>query len=189
MDRFFIFITAACISTYWLTVIVKSILIKSKIGKAPNVLPKEWQGLLSRIIMLPMILYWIYLPWSFLITNKQAPYPIISIVGSTLAVIALSLSYYCWHFMGKSWRIGIDPQEKTEVICSGPFKYSRHPIYALSMLLMLATTLTLQSSQSIILWCIHFSLFYLEARREEAYMILTHKQNYIDYALKTRRFI
>ena len=189
MYQFSLFITASCITAYWLTVVVKSILIRSKIGKTPNIIPKEWQGAVSRLIMLPMICYWIILPW-LCIYHQEAPIiPIIARIGSFSAILALGFSYYCWYYMGNSWRIGIDPKEKTEVITTGPFKYSRHPIYALSILLMLATLLTLQNLYAVLLSCTHFILFYFEALREEKYMLKTHQASYAEYISKTRRFI
>lgn len=188
MNSWSLLTLSLCISLYWLTVFIKSVIITVKIGKAPNVLPKEWQGILSRIFMLPMIIYWLIVPWRTLLSNTPSPLPILSGFGAILACVALGLSYYCWHVMGNHWRIGIDPKEKTQVINNGPFKYSRHPIYALSILLMLATLLTLQSKQALLLSCIHFVLFYFEALREERYMLATHKEDYAQYAAKTARF-
>jgi protein-S-isoprenylcysteine O-methyltransferase Ste14 len=182
-------ITALTINIYWLTVAVKSFLIRSRIGKTPNILPKEWLGLLSRIIMLPMICFWCVLPW-YNISHVNFIFSLsLSILGTTLAVIALVLSYYCWYFMGNSWRIGIDPKEKTDLVITGPFKYIRHPIYTLSMLLMTGTFITYQTLIAFYLLCVHFLLFYIEALREETYMLKVHKDHYKNYMRKAGRFL
>ena len=31
--------------------------------------------------------------------------------------------------MGRSWRMGIDPAEKTSLVTRGPYRWMRHPIY------------------------------------------------------------
>lgn len=176
------------VSLYWLTVVIKSILISPKIGKLPNVLPKEWLGLLSRLFMLPMIIVWITYPIQACFSGLLPTYPLLSAMGSALAVVALGFSFYSWHAMGTSWRIGIDNKESTALVTNGPFRFIRHPIYTLSILLMLATFLTLQTKMAFYLMCIHFLLFYIEARREEAFLIKKHQTSYIDYMAGTGRF-
>lgn len=189
MQQIFLIITALCVNFYWLTVAVKSILIKSKIGKTPNIVPKEWLGALSRLIMLPMICFWCILPWYSLTKTNHLYSVSFAVLGALCSIIGLTVSYYCWYFMGNSWRIGIDPKEKTQLVISGPFKYVRHPIYTLSMLLMFGTFLTLQSMTSLYLLIVHFILFYIEAVREEFYMLTVHKTDYSEYMRQAGRFL
>jgi protein-S-isoprenylcysteine O-methyltransferase Ste14 len=188
VKTFYVCLLAASISTYWLTVIIKSVLISPKIGKLPNVLPKEWLGALSRLIMLPMIILWIILPYHTLFYGPLPHLAWVSMLGATLAFLSLILSFYSWHAMGNSWRIGIDNKEDTQLITKGPFRYIRHPIYTLSILLMLGTFLTLQSYAAFYLLCVHFLLFYTEARREEAFLVKKHQANYTNYIKVTGRF-
>jgi protein-S-isoprenylcysteine O-methyltransferase Ste14 len=179
---------AICVSVYWSIVMVKAVLITPKIGKAPNVIPKEALGLLSRLIMLPLILCWILYPWytAFMFTPA---YPILAGLGSLMCIAALVLTIYCWHYMGSSWRIGIDPKEKNTLITDGPFARIRHPIYALSMLLMLGSWLSVQTLPMFIIFCIHWFIFTLEAYREEQYLCKTHGSVYQAYMAKTCRFL
>lgn len=179
---------ALCISSYWTTVVIKVIRIKAKIGKSPNVIPKESLGYLSRAIMLPLVLLWIILPWhatfsSEIISSKFAWFGSVICFGSYLSTL------YCWHYMGNSWRIGIDPQEKNKLITDGPFKHIRHPIYALSMLLMLGSLLCLQTIGMLILFCVHWFIFTLEAVREERYLVKTFGETYQEYMQHTNRFL
>ena len=178
----------ACVSGYWLTVFVKAMLITSKIGKTPNVIPKEILGLLSRMVMLPLIACWIVLPWhaTFYITPLSHP---IAWVGSFICVMALALTIYCWYYMGNSWRIGIDPKEKNTLITDGPFKHIRHPIYSLSMLLMLGSLLAVQTTSMLVIFCVHWVLFTLEAYREERYLSKVHGAAYNEYVHQTNRFL
>ena len=101
---------------------------------------------------------------------------------------SLKSHFYCWYYMGLNWRIGIDYQEKTTLLNNGPFKKIRHPIYTLSMLLMLGTCLVLQTNLAIILLCAHLFLFSLEAIREEQHMIQKHPLEYVNYIKQTGRF-
>jgi len=91
--------------------------------------------------------------------------------------------------MGNSWRIGIDPKEKNQLITDGPFKHIRHPIYALSMLLMLGSLLCVQTNVMLVLFCIHWSIFSLEAIREERYLSKIYGETYQNYMNQTNRFL
>lgn len=42
--------------------------------------------------------------------------------------------------MGDSWRVGVDPTERTGLITQGPFALARNPIF--TMMLLTATGLT-----------------------------------------------
>lgn len=183
-----IFLCAVCVSLYWLIVVIKVFLITPKIGKAPNVIPKEVLGALSRLVMLPLLLCWIFLPWQafFLHTSH---YNLISWLGAGLAIFALGMSCYCWYYMGSSWRIGIDPKETNDLVTQGPFKYMRHPIYSLSMLLVFACFLGIQTKLMFVVLCIHWLLFIGEACREERYLYKVHGDNYAEYVRNSNRFL
>ncbi len=91
--------------------------------------------------------------------------------------------------MGKSWRMGIDPNEKTPLVVSGPYAYVRHPIYALSSVLMLATMLAIPSPLMIAVGITHLLLLQWEARREEQHLIRVHGQLYQNYFDSVGRFV
>ena len=179
---------AVCVSLYWLTVFVKALLITPKIGKTPNIIPKEALGFISRLIMLPLIAGWIFLPWQATFFITPALYQL-AWAGAFSCAAALALTAYCWYYMGNTWRIGIDPKEKNTLITDGPFKHIRHPIYSLSMLLMLGSFLSVQTPSMFVLFCIHWILFTLEAYREERYLCKIHGAVYKDYIHKTNRFL
>ncbi|NDH08411.1 MAG: isoprenylcysteine carboxylmethyltransferase family protein [Gammaproteobacteria bacterium] len=184
----FALFSALCISAYWGTVVLKVVRIRAKIGKTPNVIPKESLGYISRAIMLPLIILWIMLPWQ---AAFSAPviYSTLGCLGMAFCFIAYTASLYCWHYMGNSWRIGIDPKEKNTLITDGPFKHIRHPIYALSMLLMLGSLCCVQSSYMLALFAIHWFIFTMEALREERYLSHIYGETYQQYMKKTNRFL
>ena len=179
---------ALCITSYWGTVVIKVIRITAKIGKSPNVIPKESLGYLSRAIMLPLVILWIAFPWQAAFTTAIISSKL-GWMGAVICFVSYLLTLYCWHYMGSSWRIGIDPKEKNKLITDGPFKHIRHPIYALSMLMMLGSLLCLQTVTMLVLFVIHWFLFTLEAVREERYLVKTYGDTYQDYMKHTNRFL
>ena len=47
--------------------------------------------------------------------------------------------------MGASWRIGVDPDERTELVMDGPFAVVRNPIFAAMLPTALGLTLLVPS--------------------------------------------
>ena len=186
---------------YWGTVIIKAVRLSRKIGKDPNVLPREKTGRSLRLLWTPAIIAWCILPWVSAFRGfahlwyLRPLWPMtpqtqwIGVVAALLGLLALVLTFICWRQMGRSWRIGIDPGEKTELIILGAYRIVRHPIYALSIILMLCTFLTVPTFLMLATALIHITLITLEALREEQYLRQIHGAPYIAYCVRTGRFI
>lgn len=192
------FISAVCLSVYWASVVVKLVRLSKKIGKDPNAIPRERLGQLLRIIWYPTVLLWIAQCWGatlqWEISNWVTPlsgsiWIVLGYIGAVIAIITTALTFVCWHKMGRSWRIGIDPNEKTELIITGPYRYVLHPIYSLSLLLAFGTLLTVPSLLMLVTVIIHSSLLCYEAIREEHYLVLQHGEQYLNYKKTVGRFI
>ncbi|MGE5608956.1 MAG: methyltransferase family protein, partial [Bacillota bacterium] len=110
-------------------------------------------------------------------------------LGVAIAAIAFAATWACWRKMGKSWRMGIDPNEHTQLIVTGPYAYVRHPIYALSSLLMLATVAIIPSPLILLVALAHLALLQWEARREEKHLLNQHGTTYAAYYTQVGRFI
>jgi protein-S-isoprenylcysteine O-methyltransferase Ste14 len=190
-----VLIVGSIMAFYWARVLRLAWKEKRRTGQAANLLPPEPLGRALRIIWFPTITLWIILPllagslgrtWIFRPLYVSA---IIAWSALTVAVAAFTATLVCWKKMGKSWRMGINPNDKTQLIISGPYAYLRHPIYALSSLLMLCTMAILPSPAMLTVGLVHLILLQWEARREEKYLTALHGPTYGDYAAKTGRFV
>ena len=189
-------------AVYWGTVLVKSYRLSRKIGRDPNVIPREKTGRRLRILWAPTVLAWCVVPWvTFFLPPSGGPFivrtfgangraaVVAGYFGAGIGLIALWATFLCWRKMGRSWRIGIDPNEKTQLIISGPYKWVRHPIYALSILLMICSVAAVPSLLMAVIAGIHITMLQLEARREERYLIGVHGADYRSYMESVGRFI
>jgi protein-S-isoprenylcysteine O-methyltransferase Ste14 len=113
---------------------------------------------------------------------------VVSWMSAAVALAALLATMKCWKEMGRSWRMGIDPNEKTSLVVTGPYAYVRHPIYALSLLLMLSTVVCLPSPLMMVAGVIHGIFLIWEARREEKHLATTHGEIYLAYCARVGRF-
>lgn len=190
------FLIGIIILIYWLRVLQMVARTRKTQGRAANFIPPEPLGRLLRIVWVPTVLGWVFVPlltpW---IGNRPwilAPlfgHPIIAWAGFAVAVAAFYGTWICWQRMGKSWRMGIDPNERTQLVCSGPYAYVRHPIYALSSVLMICCVLAVASPLMICVGLLHLLLLQWEARREEQFLTALHGPAYSDYASRCGRFI
>src|SRR5258705_9002873 len=116
---------------------------KPRPGGGATLSPAEPLGGALRIFCFPAVVLWIALPillatralgplqrlWVFSPVYRQ---PVVSWIALGLAVAAFIATWVCWRKMGRSWRMGIDPNDRTKLVVTGPYARLRHPIYALS---------------------------------------------------------
>jgi protein-S-isoprenylcysteine O-methyltransferase Ste14 len=190
MDRIPAFVSGCCLLVYWGAVVVKAQRAR-RWQHGANVIPPERIGRWLRIIWVPLVIVWCAQPWIVVTQNQHGTSMTrgIGIAGAILCVIATAATFACWRAMGRSWRIGIDPAEKTELVMAGPFRRVRHPIYALSIVLMIGTLAATQTRVMLAVAIIHFVLMQWEASREEAHLLQNHGEKYARYRAATGRFV
>jgi protein-S-isoprenylcysteine O-methyltransferase Ste14 len=209
MERIPALIAAICLTVYWFWVLVKLVRLGLAIGKDPNALPREPVGQMMRLIWYPCVLVLLVGLWmtasrrpALISSGMQSPSDWIAwvwipadsmwvVVGvATLICIACTVfTFVCWRRMGRSWRIGIDPGEKLEIVSTGPYRYVRHPIYALRMVINLCAFIMAPTMLVAIPAAVDFLLLQIEARREERYMESKHGPEYAKYKNSVGRFI
>jgi protein-S-isoprenylcysteine O-methyltransferase Ste14 len=55
--------------------------------------------------------------------------PVVAAAGLVLMVAGSVVTVWAQFAMGRSWRIGVDTSERTELVTRGPFRSVRNPIY------------------------------------------------------------
>jgi len=184
------------VGAYWARVIKMVLKQRRRTGRDANFVPRETLGLVLRFIWYPVVAMWVAHPYLNAVwINPPSPFrplyddPRLAWAGVCVAAMSLGFTWICWKRMGKSWRMGIDPNEKTQLIFSGPYAFVRHPIYALSCLLMIASALTIPSMLMLILATLHILFLQWEASREERYLVQTHGQAYTAYRRHVGRML
>ena len=186
-------IAGCCLLAYWGTVVRKALRFTRKEAHGVNLVPPERVGRWIRVLWVPTIVAWCVQPWlalrkDFHHSAHDLGWTVLAFVGAAACVIATIATFWCWREMGRSWRIGIDPEEKTQLIFSGPFRIVRHPIYTLSILLILGTLATTPTPVMLVIAIVHIACLQFEARREEAYLLGKHGHAYADYRKRVGRF-
>jgi len=192
------FIAALITTAYWARAMRLAWKFKKQTGNAANFTPPEDLGRKIRILWRPLVVIWIAHFFLNAFTGAQklplllrplAQNPLIAWLSLALLATGLLATLVCWKGMGKSWRMGINPQEKTQLIVSGPYAWIRHPIYAIQSLMLVASMALLPSPLMLISCALMIIFLQWEARREEKYLLIHHGDGYRDYCRQTGGFV
>lgn len=113
----------------------------------------------------------------------------LEISGLFLAAALFLLGWAIWSFL--HFNTTILPHRSNRVLIqSGPFRYSRNPVYL--AFLLIQTAVAIATGNGWILLLLPLNWYLLETRvicREEAYLLRTFGEDYTDYRAKVRRWI
>ena len=111
-------------------------------------------------------------------------------IGAGIFVFGLCATLVAQEAMGRSWRIGVDASERTDLVTSGPFQVVRNPIFAamlpasLGLVLMVPNVVALASFVALVV-----ALEIQTRLVEEPYLLRTHGATYARYARAVGRFV
>jgi protein-S-isoprenylcysteine O-methyltransferase Ste14 len=111
-------------------------------------------------------------------------------IGIAIAVAGIGATFYAQLAMGASWRIGVDPEERTGLVTGGPFALVRNPIYAAMLPSVLGLAMLVPSWVAIAGLAGLAITLELQVRVvEEPHLLQVHGQAYADYAVRVGRFV
>jgi protein-S-isoprenylcysteine O-methyltransferase Ste14 len=115
--------------------------------------------------------------------------PALRWAGVTCFVLSIPIIALAQVQMGRSWRIGIDHQRKTELVTGGIFTRSRNPIFLGMRINLLGLFLFLPNGATFAIWIAAELLMGVQVRLEEAHLNNAIGTDYTDYSRKVRRWI
>lgn len=181
---------------YWGRVLQMAARSRKRAGRSANLIPREKLGRALRLFWAPAIIIWVGQPWvtALIRTPSQLLVPLycnawIAWAAVAVCAVGLAATWICWKKMGRQWRMGIDPTERSQLISTGPYAYVRHPIYAISQAIMIASICAIPSPLMIAAGAVHLILIQWEALREEKYLLNVDRAAYEAYCLRVGRFI
>jgi protein-S-isoprenylcysteine O-methyltransferase Ste14 len=116
--------------------------------------------------------------------------PTIAVVGLVLTIVGTMATFSAQLAMGQSWRTGVDPDERTPLVTSGPFAWVRNPIMSsvlmtcVGLVLMVPTVIGLLGLTAVVI-----AAQLLVRLVEEPYLRRVHGEEYQRYAARTGRFV
>jgi protein-S-isoprenylcysteine O-methyltransferase Ste14 len=174
----------ACIDGLWVTWLtiwfVAALRVKPTVYRQPR-----WQRVLFMICILAAAIAMQQLPglrrWLFF------PGPLTEALGVSLCAAGLGWAVWARIHLGRNWSGFVTVKQDHELIQSGPYRITRHPIYTGVLLAIFGTLLALAPTYGgalgMALACIGF---YIKLRQEEAVMTRTFPEAYPAYRRRVR---
>jgi protein-S-isoprenylcysteine O-methyltransferase Ste14 len=110
--------------------------------------------------------------------------------GFVLTGVGIVGTFAAQMAMGSSWRIGVDPDETTELVTGGVFSLMRNPIYTFMIIAWIGFALLVPTWLS--LAAVPMGILGLEIQVrwvEEPHLIRTHGEPYLAWARRVGRFV
>jgi protein-S-isoprenylcysteine O-methyltransferase Ste14 len=192
-------VLAMTITTYWTTVSLFVLNRRLRHGQSAGVFPRQRVERRLWLLAVPVCAGWIALPWLGLTlaapglalpvwATDWAAVVCLRIAAAGVAVVGYLLSAACWVRMGRSWTIAVVPKQDTRLVTAGLYRWVRHPIYALSIVLMLASAVVLPTVPMALLAALHLIALGFKARNEERHLLRHFGHDYARYCEQVGRF-
>jgi protein-S-isoprenylcysteine O-methyltransferase Ste14 len=111
-------------------------------------------------------------------------------IGVVIAGVGIVFTFCAQLAMGDSWRIGVDPEERTQLVTGGPFKLVRNPIYSAMIPTVLGLVLMVPNVLSVLGLVALIAGLELQVRMvEEPHLLRTYGDSYAEYAARVGRFV
>ncbi len=192
-------VVALTVCAYWVRVGAMVVRMRRREHRDVGVVPERAGERAMWLLFVPVVALWCVLPWLGIgrsggllavpaFAHDGVAYPALRYVGAAAAVACLLLTIRCWRRMGRDWRMDISDRN-TALIIDGPFARIRHPIYAFSIAMMVATAIVLPTLPMLVVAVVHLVLMNVKARNEEAHLARLHGDAYARYVARTGRFL
>jgi protein-S-isoprenylcysteine O-methyltransferase Ste14 len=115
---------------------------------------------------------------------------VIRIAGLLLALAGVVATVSAQWSMGESWRIGVDEQERTELVTRGAFALARNPIFTGMIVTVAGLAAMVPNVLALAGLVLMVGAIQLQVRAvEEPYLRRMHGQDYDRYAATVGRFV
>jgi protein-S-isoprenylcysteine O-methyltransferase Ste14 len=178
---------------YWVGVMIQARRIRKQIGRSPNLKPRGSRERMLWFGWFLVILAWIGQPLLVGVAVTKPGLGLLPgllnpgtlVVGLALVVLGYAGTLWTYSAMGNSWRIGINAKEKTALVSGGPYRWVRHPIYLLQIVMLAGAALLLPTPISFATLATHYICVRLKAGDEERFLNKLHGAVYRDYMART----
>ncbi|MES2324616.1 MAG: isoprenylcysteine carboxylmethyltransferase family protein [Pseudomonadota bacterium] len=184
---------------FFLAFVLPTVRVWYQTGKNPYVLPisDDAYGFVSRCMKLLIGGLFVYftakLFWTgmgkFIGALPGSGFRSVQSIGWSLLVVAILLTLTAQYQMGKSWWIGIDTHEKTDLVTNGLFAWSRNPIFLAMRVCLLALLLIQPNAVTLTFFCGGELVMQFQVRLEEAFLYDQHGERYTNYCATVGRWL
>jgi protein-S-isoprenylcysteine O-methyltransferase Ste14 len=109
--------------------------------------------------------------------------------GVALTAAGLALAFWARYHLGRNWSSQITLKENHTLICTGPYRHLRHPIYSGILLALLGTVLTVGLYRALLGLLLAALAFWWKARQEDAWLARAFGEHFEQHRQRTGRLL
>lgn len=185
---------------YFLMVfVVRSVLLWKKTGINPLTFDKTddahgYNGRIYKAISyIELVVVGIYAfknDWyEYLLPFWYLENPLLQKIGWGFLILSIIVVWIAQTQMAKSWRIGIDEKNKSELVTHGLFSISRNPIFLGIMIANCGLFMVIPNAFTLLIIALSTISINTQIRLEESFLKKEFGTEYETYSKKTRRWI
>lgn len=155
------------------------------------------EGFVEKVLRVCFVLILvIVINYVFIESNYKLLVPIsylenltIGYIGIALSMLGLLFGFIAQLQMGDSWRLGLDENEKINLVAQGIYAYSRNPIYLGYLISLVGFFMMMPNAFSLCLLLVSYVAIGIKVRLEENYLLRTKGKEYKRYFDSVRRWM
>ena len=143
------------------------------------------------VLNLVAVISFSFLPWTYeyLAPIEWLDNYYLKVVGLAVQFVSFIWLVIAQSQMGKSWRVGIDKENRTDLVNQGLFTVSRNPIFLGIRVGLVAVFLTIPNAVTLLALGLGNALVQIQIRLEEEHLEGLHGEKYLKYKQKVRRWV
>ena len=179
--------------------VIRSWIQWKKTGVNPFVFGKsetahDYIGRVYKVMMLGTwiaIISYSFFPvaYSYLMPMAYMDAPVLQLLGLVLLVIAFVWIVIAQYQMSKSWRIGINYEEKTDLVSSGVFAYSRNPVFLGVLVSYAGNFLIIPNALTLCVFLVTYFIIQVQVRLEEECHVLQRRVDTLGRRLVEAKYL
>jgi protein-S-isoprenylcysteine O-methyltransferase Ste14 len=157
----------------WLWIIFAVYWLAGALTAAKAKRREAWTSSLPRNLVLALagvLIFARHLPAGVLSRRFVPDLPSLWLAGVLLTGLGLALAFWARYHLGRNWSGQITLKEGHTLICTGPYRSLRHPIYSGILLALLGTALTVGLYRALLGVLLALAGFWWKARQEDAWL-------------------
>lgn len=167
----------------------RSVQQRRRTGSSGFVALRE-RGVPARLAALSMVAGVVGLATGTGVAADSPAWTVVAGTGVALMAAGLALTVAAQQQMGRSWRIGVDPDERTELVTAGLFGHVRNPIFTAMIVFAFGVALAVPNAWSVVGAALLTAGIVLQVLRvEEPYLRRVHGGAYERYVRGAGRFL